>query len=77
MKTVKKPQQQSLFRSEKELIIFVALNISILLAIEFLAAWVLRAMPDDMMKIVLISIPLLVCMVIDVIILSFGRGETK
>ena len=55
----------------KEKILFVVF-VAALVAVEFLTAWLLRSMPNDMMKVVLISIPLLVGMVIEVIILSFG-----
>ena len=55
----------------KEKILFVVF-VAVLIAVEFLTAWLLRSMPNDMMKVVLISIPLLVGMVIEVIILSFG-----
>ena len=58
-------------RPRKKLIAFL-LVFYILIAVEFLTAWLLRSMPNDMMKVVLISIPLLVGMVIEVIILSFG-----
>ena len=55
----------------KEQILFVVF-VAALIAVEFLTAWLLRSMLNDMMKVVLISIPLLVGMVIEVIILSFG-----
>ena len=55
----------------KEKVLFVVF-VAVLIAVEFLTAWLLRSMPNDMMKVVLISIPLLVGMVIEVIILSFG-----
>lgn len=55
----------------KEKILFVVF-VAVLIAVEFLIAWLLRSMPNDMMKVVLISIPLLVGMLIEVIILSFG-----
>ena len=55
----------------KEKILFIVF-VAVLIAVEFLTAWLLRSMPNDMMKVVLISIPLLVGMVIEVIILSFG-----
>ena len=55
----------------KEKILFVVF-VAALVAVEFLTAWLLRSMLNDMMKVVLISIPLLVGMVIEVIILSFG-----
>ena len=54
----------------KEKILFVVF-VAVLIAVEFLIAWLLRSMPNDMMKVVLISIPLLVGMAIEVIILSF------
>ena len=55
----------------KEKILFVVF-VAVLIAVEFLTAWLLRSMPNDMMKVVLISMPLLVGMLIEVIILSFG-----
>ncbi len=58
-------------KNVKEKILFVVF-VAVLIAVEFLTAWLLRSMPNDMMKVVLISIPLLVGMVIEVIILSFG-----
>ena len=58
-------------KNAKEKILFVVF-VAVLIAVEFLTAWLLRSMPNDMMKVVLISIPLLVGMVIEVIILSFG-----
>ena len=58
-------------KNVKEKILFVVF-VAVLIAVEFLTAWLSRSMPNDMMKVVLISIPLLVGMVIEVIILSFG-----
>ena len=58
-------------KNVKEKILFVVF-VAVLIAVEFLTAWLLRSMLNDMMKVVLISIPLLVGMVIEVIILSFG-----
>ena len=58
-------------KNVKEKILFVVF-VAVLIAVEFLTAWLLRSMPNDMMKVVLISIPLLVGMLIEVIILSFG-----
>ena len=58
-------------KNVKEKILFVVF-VAVLIAVEFLIAWLLRSMPNDMMKVVLISIPLLVGMLIEVIILSFG-----
>ena len=55
----------------KEKILFVVF-VAVLIAVEFLIAWLLRSMPNDMMKVVLISMPLLVGMLLEVIILSFG-----
>ena len=55
----------------KEKILFVVF-VAALVAVEFLTAWQLRSMPNDMMKVVLISMPLLVGMLLEVIILSFG-----
>ncbi len=55
----------------KEKVLFVVF-VAALIAVEFLTAWLLRSMPNDMMKVVLISMPLLVGMLIEVIILSFG-----
>ena len=58
-------------KNVKEKILFVVF-VAVLIAVEFLTAWLLRSMPNDMMKVVLISIPLLVGMVIEVIISPFG-----
>ena len=58
-------------KNVKEKILFVVF-VAVLIAVEFLTAWLLRSMPNDMMKVVLISMPLLVGMLIEVIILSFG-----
>ena len=55
----------------KEKILFIVF-VAVLIAVEFLTAWLLRSMPTGMMKVVLISMPLLVGMLIEVIILSFG-----
>ena len=55
----------------KEKVLFVVF-VAALIAVEFLTAWLLRSMPNDMMKVVLISMPLLVGMLLEVIILSFG-----
>ena len=55
----------------KEKILFVVF-VAVLIAVEFLIAWLLRSMPNDMMKVVLISMPLLVGMLLEVIILFFG-----
>ena len=55
----------------KEKVLFVVF-VAALIAVEFLTAWLLRSMPNDMMKAVLIFIPLLIVMLIEVIILSFG-----
>ena len=57
--------------TKKEKILFVV-YIFASLSILFFTAWLLRSMPNDMMKVVLISMPLLVGMLIEVIILSFG-----
>ena len=58
-------------KNVKEKILFVVF-VAVLIAVEFLTAWLLRSMPNDMMKVVLISMPLLVGMLLEVIILSFG-----
>ena len=57
--------------AKKEQILFI-IYIFASLSILFFTAWLLRSMPNDMMKVVLISMPLLVGMLIGVIILSFG-----
>ena len=57
--------------AKKEQILFI-IYIFASLSILFFTAWLLRSMPNDMMKVVLISMPLLVGMLIEVIILSFG-----
>ena len=58
-------------KNVKEKVLFIVF-VAVLIAVEFLTAWLLRSMPNDMMKVVLISMPLLVGMLIEVIILSFG-----
>ena len=58
-------------KNVKEKILFIVF-VAALIAVEFLTAWLLRSMPNDMMKVVLISMPLLVGMLLEVIILSFG-----
>ena len=55
----------------KEKILFVVF-VAALVAVEFLTAWLLRSMPNGMMKAVLIFIPLLIVMLLEVIILFFG-----
>ena len=55
----------------KEQILFVVF-VAALIAVEFLTAWLLRSMPNGMMKAVLIFIPLLIVMLLEVIILFFG-----
>ena len=57
--------------AKKEQILFI-IYIFASLSILFFTAWLLRSMQNDMMKVVLISMPLLVGMLIEVIILSFG-----
>ena len=55
----------------KEKVLFVVF-VAALIAVEFLTAWLLRSMPNGMMKAVLIFIPLLIVMLLEVIILFFG-----
>ena len=51
------------------LVVYVFAPLSIL----FFTAWLLRSMPDNMMKLVLLSVPLLVCMLVGTILfMSFG-----
>ena len=60
-------------KNVKEKILFVVF-VAVLIAVEFLTAWLLRSMPNDMMKVVLISIPLLVGMLLGTILfMSFER----
>ena len=58
-------------KNVKEKILFVVF-VAVLIAVEFLTAWLLRSMPNGMMKAVLIFIPLLIVMLLEVIILFFG-----
>ena len=61
----------SLTKKEKILlIIYVFAPLSIL----FFTAWLLRSMPNTMMKLVLLSVPLLVCMLIGVILFMYFEG---
>ena len=57
--------------TKKEKILFVV-YIFASLSILFFTAWLLRSMAPSIMKAVLIFIPLLIVMLIEVIILSFG-----
>ena len=52
-------------------VIYIVVYIFACLSILFFTAWLLRSMQNDMMKVVIISMPLLVGMAIEVIILSF------
>ena len=63
----------SLTKREKILIvIYIFVSLSIL----FFTAWLLRSMPNTMMKLVLLSVPLLVCMLVGTILfMSFERWE--
>ena len=59
----------SLTKKEKILlVVYIFAPLSIL----FFTAWLLRSMAPSIMKAVLIFIPLLIVMLIEVIILSFG-----
>ena len=55
----------------KEKILFVVF-VAVLIAVEFLTAWLLRSMAPSIMKAVLIFIPLWIVMLIEVIISPFG-----
>ena len=56
----------------KEKILFVVF-VAALVAVEFLTAWLLRSMPNTMMRLVLLSVALLVCMLVGTILfMSFG-----
>ena len=58
--------------TKKEKILFVV-YIFASLSILFFTAWLLRSIPDNMMKLVLLSVPLLVCMLVGTILfMSFG-----
>ena len=60
----------SLTKKEK---ILLAVYIFASLSILFFTAWLLRSMPNTMMKLVLLSVPLLVCMLVGTILfMSFG-----
>ena len=58
--------------TKKELMALLLFIMFMMTIVEFLTVWSLRSMPNNMMKVVLVFIPLLVGMVIEVIILSFG-----
>ena len=56
--------------------ILLAIYIFASLSILFFTAWLLRSMPNTMMKLVLLCIPLLVCMPLGTILfMSFERWE--
>ena len=58
--------------TKKEQILFI-IYIFASLSILFFTAWLLRSMPNTMMKLVLLSVPLLVCMLVGTILfMSFG-----
>ena len=62
-------------KNVKEKVLFIVF-VAVLIAVEFLTAWLLRSMPNTMMKLVLLSVPLLVCMLVGTILfMSFERWE--
>ena len=61
----------------KEKILFVVF-VAVLIAVEFLTAWLLRSMPDNMFKLVLMSAVLLACMLVGLILsIPFKWLEAK
>jgi hypothetical protein len=60
-------------KNVKEKILFIVF-VAALVAVEFLTAWLLRSMPNTMMKLVLLSVPLLVCMLVGTILFMSFEG---